>query len=87
MKKSLKKILKTDNKNFLEDFANTDFGNYLSAGDVKKIDFSLRKQDQLVTFRVSLDLLSLLKQAATKQKTKYQKLMRLILEKNIGNYV
>lgn len=87
MKKSLKKILSPNNKNFLDDFDNTDFGGYLGAQDVQKIDFSLRKQDKLVTLRVSSELLALLKKAATKHKTKYQKLMRLVLEKNIAGYV
>lgn len=87
MKKQIKKILSRNNKNFENDFEATDFGDYLEAGDVKTIDFSLRKQDKLITLRVSNDLLQMLKKAADKHHTKYQKLMRLILEKNIGSYV
>lgn len=87
MKKLLKKMLNARNKNLLQDFDQTDFGEYLQPEDVKKIDFSLRKQDKLVTLRVSAELLSTLKNAAFKHKTKYQKLMRLILEKNVALYL
>lgn len=86
MKKTLNKILSPRNKGFLEDFDKTDFGDYPSVSNIKKINFSLRKQDQVVTLRVSAELLALLKKAAAKQKTKYQKLVRLILEKNITTY-
>lgn len=87
MEKSLKKILGPKNKNFLGDFDDTDFGDYLDTDDVQRLNFSLRTQDKLVTLRLSSELLSLLKKATVKHKTKYQKLMKLILEKNITRYV
>lgn len=81
MKKSKKK---TD---FNDYFEKTDFGDVLQKKDVQKIQFELQPKDQLISLRISKDLLKLLKLAASKQGTKYQKLVRLILEKNIGKYV
>lgn len=47
----------------------------------------LKKQDRLISLRLSSDLIGLLKTAATKHNTKYQKLIRNILEENIKTYL
>lgn len=87
MKKPLKKILDPKNKNFARDFENTDFGESLNVDDLHKVNFALQGQDKLITLRVSSNLLALLKMAAAKHKTRYQKLMRLILEQEIVAWV
>lgn len=81
MKKSKKK------PDFNDYFEKTDFGDVVSTKELQKVQFELQPKDQLISLRISKDLLKLLKLAASKQGTKYQKLVRLILEKNIGNYI
>ena len=63
-----------------------DLGDYLEASDLKPISFNLKKQDQAISIRLSSELITILKKVAHFHKTKYQKLIRSILEENIGRY-
>ena len=85
MKKPLKKL--KSRKAFQAFFEKTDLGNYLEPKDLKPLRLQLRAQDKLISFRLSSDLLHMLKQAANKHHTKYQKLIRSILEENISHYL
>ena len=72
---------------YIEYFDNTDFGDLIESGDVIPVNFRLVKQDRPVSIRLSTDLINILKKAAKKHKTKYQKLIRAILEENIVKYL
>jgi len=64
-----------------------DLGDYLESKDLKPSHFRLKNQDRLISLRVSSDFLALLKKAAEKHHTKYQRLIKSILEENIGDYL
>ena len=85
MKKPLKKT--KSRKAFQDFFEKTDLGDYLEPKDLKPFQLHLRSQNRLISFRLSSDLLHMLKQAAEKHHTKYQKLIRSILEENISHYL
>ncbi|MBF0493460.1 MAG: hypothetical protein HQM15_11875 [Deltaproteobacteria bacterium] len=59
----------------------------MEAKDLKPMNIRLKNQDRLISLRVSSDFLSLLKKAAEKHRTKYQRLIKSILEENIGHYL
>ena len=65
----------------------TDLGEYLDSKDLKPFNIRLKNQDRLISLRVSSDLLTLLKKAAVRHRTKYQRLIKSILEENIGHYL
>lgn len=81
-----KRLPKKNEKDFNEFFEKTDFGDYLEPKDIKKMKFELKPKDKLISLRVSSEFLMLLKKAAKKNHTKYQKLIRSILEDNISRY-
>lgn len=87
MKKKLPEF-KSDEE-FAEFVENNDMSGYIASGELKRVrfNFKLRPKDQLISFRLSGALLATLKLAAAKHKTKYQKLIRHILEENIGKYL
>ena len=70
--------------NFIRYFQKTDFGKFLKAGNLRKVDFRLKKQDKMISLRLSSDLLDEIKQEAGKWKTPYQKLIRTILENHVS---
>ena len=74
-------------KDFGKFFSETDLGDYLEANDLRLESIRLRQQDKLISFRLSSDLLALLKKAALRHHTKYQRLIRSILQDNILNYL
>lgn len=85
MKKPLPKF--KSEKEFRSFFEKEDMGNFLEEKDLVKAPFRLKKQDRVVTLRISSDLLSSLKKAAEKHRVQYQKLIRFILEKGIAHYL
>ena len=85
MKKPFPK-LKSD-KELTKFFDETDLGDYLEEKDLRVTTIRLKKQDRSVTIRLSSDLVGLLKKAAKRYHTKYQKLVRSILEENITSYL
>lgn len=85
MKKRLPKF--KSNKAFGEFVEKNDLGDYLDAKDLKPAHFRLKSQGRLISLRVSVDLLDLLKKAAEKHHTKYQRLIKSILEENVGAYL
>ncbi len=74
-------------KDFVDFFEKTDLGDYLEAKDLVRAQFHLKKQDRVVTFRISSDLLETLKKAAEKHRVQYQRLIRFILEENVAHYL
>jgi len=52
-----------------------------------RASFHLKKQDRVVTFRISSNLLESLKRAAKKHQVQYQRLIRFILEENVAHYL
>ncbi len=85
MKKPLPKL--KSKKAFKEFVDKNDLGNYLEAKDLKPTRIRLKNQDRSISLRVSSDFLDLLKKAAQKHHTKYQRLIKSILDENIGNYL
>lgn len=85
MKKPLPKF--KSSKAFEKFFEKTDLGDYLEPQDFKKISLHFKNQDRLISLRVSSELLALLKKAALKHKTKYQRLIKSILEENVQAYL
>ena len=85
MKKPLPKL--KSRKDFGKFIDKNDLGDYLESKDLKPMHIRLRNQDRLISLRVSSGLLGLLKKAAEKYHTKYQRLIKSILEENIGNYL
>ncbi len=85
MKKPFPKL--KSRKAFGEFVEKTDLGDYLESKDLKKIPLHFKAQDRLISLRVSSDLLGLLKKAATKQRIKYQRLIKSILEEHVGGYL
>ena len=85
MKKPLPKL--KSRKSFAKFVDETDLGDYLEAKDLKPVNIRLKNQDCTISLRISSDLLKLLKKAADKHHTKYQRLIKSILEENIGHYV
>lgn len=75
-------------------FENTDLGEYIEASDLIRFeDFAKRildeekQKDKMISLRLPGEFLNKIKKAAKKQNIKYQKLIRLILAKNIGHYL
>jgi predicted DNA binding CopG/RHH family protein len=89
MKKNPKKEKPLSESDYTEYIENTDFGAQLSSGELVPVNlnFNLKAQDRLISIRLSSELIELLKQTAKKHKTKYQKLIRAILEENIVHYL
>lgn len=85
MKKPLPKL--KSRKSFGKFVEKNDLGTYLEANDLKASHIRLKNQDRLISLRVSSDFLDLLKKAAQKHHTKYQRLIKSILEENIGAYL
>lgn len=85
MKKPFPKL--KSRKSFGEFVEKTDLGNFLETKDLKPMHLRLKNQDRLISFRLSSSLLKLLKTAAQRQHTKYQRLIRSILEENISSYL
>ncbi|MBI3541207.1 MAG: hypothetical protein HY073_03605 [Deltaproteobacteria bacterium] len=74
-------------KAFKKFFEKEDLGDYLSADDLKPANLHLKSQDQMISIRLSSHLLALLKKAAQGHHTKYQRLIRSILEENVSQYL
>ncbi len=85
MKKPLPEI-KTK-KAFDKFISNTDLGDYLEENDLVSLPLHFKKQDKVISLRVSNELLQLIKKAANKHKVKYQKLIKSILEENLSYYL
>ncbi|QQR81290.1 MAG: hypothetical protein IPJ69_03910 [Deltaproteobacteria bacterium] len=85
MKKPLPKL--KSRKSFAKFVEKTDLGDYLEAKDLKPVKMHLKNQDKVISLRISSDLLDLLKKAADTHHIKYQRLIKSILEENIGHYV
>lgn len=85
MKKPLPKF--KSGKAFDEFVEKTDLGDYIEASDLKTVSFHFKAQDRLISLRLSSDLLKLLKKAAIKHNTKYQKLIKSILEEHVQGYL
>ncbi|HBF13732.1 MAG TPA: hypothetical protein DDW49_10195 [Deltaproteobacteria bacterium] len=65
----------------------TDLGDYLEPSDFKKVTFKFRNQDRVISLRISSSLLELLKKATAKHNTKYQRLIKSILEEHVVSYL
>lgn len=85
----MKKLMPSmkNRKDFIKFFEETDLGDYLESDDLRPVDFRLKNQDRSISLRLSSKLLGLLKKAATTHGTKYQRLIRSILEENVGRYL
>ncbi len=85
MKKPLPKL--KNRKSFGKFVEKNDLGDYLESKDLKPSHIRLRNQGRLISLRLSSEFLDLLKKAAEKHHTKYQRLIKSILEENIGAYL
>ena len=85
MKKPFPKL--KSRKAFGQFVEKADLSDYLESQDLKPVHIRLRNQDRLISFRLSSHLLALLRRAAQRHHTKYQRLIRSILEENIASYL
>jgi len=85
MKKPFPKF--KNNAEFKKFFEKADLSEYIETKDLHPTSFRLKKQDRVITLRLSSALVSALKKAAEKHQTQYQRLIRYILEENIAHYL